>query len=281
MLRGSPSNLRHTSPTTEGRPGKRAKAGSRGEMATHKLVLVRHGESTWNKENRFTGWTDVDLSEKGVREAHEAGRTLRNESYVFDVAFTSVLKRAIRTLWIMLDELDQMWIPVHNHWRLNERHYGALQGLNKTEMAAKYGEQQVLLWRRSYDVRPPPLEKNDERYPRADPRYRHLDEKDIPACESLKDTVNRFLPYWHEALAPTIEAGKRVLISAHGNSLRALVKYLDDLSEEAVVKLNIPTGIPLIYELNDDLKPVKHYYLGDEERIRKAIESVAAQGKAK
>jgi 2,3-bisphosphoglycerate-dependent phosphoglycerate mutase len=254
---------------------------ARGETDTHKLVLVRHGESTWNKENRFTGWTDVDLSEKGVQEAQEAGRTLRNESYVFDVAFTSVLKRAIRTLWIMLDELDQMWIPVHNHWRLNERHYGALQGLNKAEMASKYGEQQVLLWRRGYDVRPPALEKNDERYPGSDPRYRDLNEKEIPLCESLKDTVNRFLPYWHETLAPTIVSGKRVLVSAHGNSLRALVKYLDNLPDETVVKLNIPTGIPLIYDLTDDLKPIRHYYLGDEERVRKAIESVAAQGKAK
>ncbi|MGA2239746.1 MAG: 2,3-diphosphoglycerate-dependent phosphoglycerate mutase [Candidatus Bathyarchaeia archaeon] len=247
----------------------------------HKLVLVRHGESTWNKENRFTGWTDVDLSEKGVQEAHEAGRTLWNENYVFDIAFTSVLKRAIRTLWIMLDELDQMWIPVHNHWRLNERHYGALQGLNKAETASKYGEQQVLLWRRSYDVRPPALEKSDERNPGSDPRYRDLSEKEIPLCESLKDTVDRFLPYWHETLAPSVRSGKRVLVSAHGNSMRALVKYLDNLSEEAIVKLNIPTGIPLVYELSDDLKPIRHYYLGDEERIRKAIESVAAQGKAK
>lgn len=281
LCRGSsPSNLRHTSVTTESRSFRRLRL-ARGETSTYKLVLVRHGESTWNKENRFTGWTDVDLSEKGVQEAHEAGRTLWSENYVFDVAFTSVLKRAIRTLWIMLDELDQMWIPVHNHWRLNERHYGALQGLNKAEMASKYGEQQVLLWRRSYDVRPPVLEKNDERYPGSDPRYRDLNEKEIPLCESLKDTVNRFLPYWHETLAPSVRSGKRVLVSAHGNSMRALVKYLDNLSEEAVVKLNIPTGIPLVYELNGDLKPIRHYYLGDEERIRKAIESVAAQGKAK
>jgi len=278
--RKPPSNLRHTSVTTESRSPRRLRL-ARGEMSTHKLVLVRHGESTWNKENRFTGWTDVDLSEKGVQEAHEAGRTLWNEAYVFDIAFTSVLKRAIRTLWIMLDELDQMWIPVHNHWRLNERHYGALQGLNKAETASKYGEQQVLLWRRSYDVRPPALEKSDERYPGSDPRYRDLNEKEIPPCESLKDTVDRFLPYWHETLAPSVRSGKRVLVSAHGNSMRALVKYLDNLSEEAVVKLNIPTGIPLVYELNDDLKPIRHYYLGDEERIRKAIESVAAQGKAK
>ena len=247
----------------------------------HKLVLVRHGESTWNKENRFSGWTDVDLSEKGVEEAHEAGRTLRKEGYVFDVAYTSVLKRAIRTLWIILDELDQMWITVHNSWRLNERHYGALQGLNKAEMAAKYGEEQVLVWRRSYDVRPPTLDVNDERYPGSDPRYRNMSKSDIPLCESLKDTVNRFLPYWHDTLAPAIESGKRVLIAAHGNSLRALVKYLDNLSETDIVKLNIPTGIPLVYELDENLKPIKHYYLGDEEKIRKAIESVAAQGKAK
>ena len=246
-----------------------------------KLVLVRHGESTWNKENRFSGWTDVDLSEKGVDEAHEAGRTLRKEGYMFDVAYTSVLKRAIRTLWIILDELDQMWITVHNSWRLNERHYGALQGLNKAEMAAKYGEEQVLVWRRSYDVRPPTLEVSDERYPGSDPRYRNMSKSDIPLCESLKDTVNRFLPYWHDTLAPAIESGKRVLIAAHGNSLRALVKYLDNLSETDIVILNIPTGIPLVYELDENLKPIKHYYLGDEEKIRKAIESVAAQGKAK
>jgi len=247
----------------------------------HKLVLVRHGESTWNKENRFTGWTDVDLSEKGVKEAHEAGQTLHKEDYLFDVAYTSVLKRAIRTLWIMLDELDQMWITVHHSWRLNERHYGALQGLNKSEMAAKYGEEQVLVWRRSYDVRPPALEQGDERYPASDPRYRNLNKNDIPVCESLKDTVNRFLPYWHDTLAPAISSGKKVLVAAHGNSLRALVKYLDNVSETDIVKLNIPTGIPLVYELTEDLKSIRHYYLGDEEKIRKAIESVAAQGTAK
>jgi 2,3-bisphosphoglycerate-dependent phosphoglycerate mutase len=247
----------------------------------HKLVLVRHGESTWNKENRFTGWTDVDLSEKGLQEAHEAGRTLRKNGYIFDIAFTSVLKRAIRTLWIILDELEQMWIPVQNHWRLNERHYGALQGLNKAEMASKYGEKQVLQWRRGYDVRPPAVDKTDERYPASDLRYRELSQDEIPRCESLKDTVDRFLPYWHETIAPAIKSKKRVLISAHGNSLRALVKYLDNVSETAITELNIPTGIPLVYELGDDLKPVNHYYLGDEEGIRKAIESVAAQGKAK
>jgi 2,3-bisphosphoglycerate-dependent phosphoglycerate mutase len=247
----------------------------------HKLVLVRHGESTWNKENRFTGWTDVDLSEKGVMEAHEAGQTLRKEGYVFDIAYTSVLKRAIRTLWIMLDELDQMWIPVHNSWRLNERHYGALQGLNKAEMAAKYGEQQVQVWRRSYDVPPPALEVSDQRYPGSDPRYRNMGKSEIPACESLKDTVNRFLPYWHETLAPAIRSGKRLLVAAHGNSLRALVKYLDNVSEIDIVKLNIPTGIPLVYELSNDLNPIRHYYLGDQEKIRRAIEFVAAQGKPK
>jgi 2,3-bisphosphoglycerate-dependent phosphoglycerate mutase len=279
-LHDSPSNLRLTSPISQ-RSAREQPRLTKGETTMHELVLVRHGESTWNRENRFTGWIDIDLSEKGVQEAHEAGQALRKEGYVFDVAFTSVLKRAIRTLWIMLDELDQMWIPVHNHWRLNERHYGALQGLNKAEMASKYGEQQVLLWRRSYDVRPPALEETEERYPGSDPRYKGMSEKEIPLCESLKDTVNRFLPYWHETLAPTIRSGKRVLISAHGNSLRALVKYLDNVSEDAIVGLNIPTGIPLVYELKDDLKPIKHYYLGDEESIKKAIESVAAQGKAK
>ena len=245
-----------------------------------KLTLVRHGESTWNRENRFTGWTDVDLSRKGIEEAHMAGHSLQKEGYVFDMVFTSVLKRAIRTTWIMLDELDQMWLPVTNSWRLNERHYGALQGLNKAETAAKYGEEQVLIWRRSYDVRPPPLERTDSRYPGLDPRYKNLKMSDIPVCESLKDTMNRFLPYWHEELAPVIGSGKRVLISAHGNSIRALVKLLDNISETEIVKLNIPTGIPLIYELEDDLKPIRHYYLGDEEKIRKATESVAKQGEA-
>jgi 2,3-bisphosphoglycerate-dependent phosphoglycerate mutase len=250
-------------------------------MNMYKLVLVRHGESTWNRENRFTGWTDVDLTEKGIQEAHEAGQLLRKNGYVFDVAFNSVLKRATRTLWIILDELDQTWIPIHNSWRLNERHYGALQGLNKSETASKYGEKQVLLWRRSYDVRPPALGEKDERYPAADRRYSELSEKEIPRCESLEDTVNRFLPYWNETIAPTIKLGKRVIISAHGNSLRALVKHLDNISEAAILELNIPTGIPLVYELNDDLTPINHYYLGDQEKIRKAMESVAAQGKAK
>lgn len=250
-------------------------------MKNTKIVLLRHGESVWNKENRFTGWTDVDLSEKGLQEAHEAGKTLLKEGYCFDIAFTSVLKRAIRTLWIALDEMDLMWIPVHHCWRLNERHYGGLQGLNKSEMAQKFGEDQVLIWRRSYDIRPPALEKTDKRYPGNDPIYKDLDKKDVPATECLKDTVARFLPYWHETIAPTIKSGKKVIIAAHGNSLRALVKYLDNISDEEIVKLNIPTGIPLVYELDKDLKPIKHYYLGDPEAVAKAMASVANQGKAK
>jgi 2,3-bisphosphoglycerate-dependent phosphoglycerate mutase len=246
-----------------------------------KLVLLRHGESTWNRENRFTGWTDVDLSEKGIAEAREAGRLLREGGYVFDVAFTSVLKRAIRTLWIALDEMDLMWIPIHLSWRLNERHYGALQGLNKAEMAAKYGDEQVLVWRRSYDVPPPALEKSDDRCPGRDLRYRDLNETDLPLAECLKDTVARFLPHWHEAIAPTIKSGKRVIIAAHGNSLRALVKYFDDISEEDIVGLNIPTGIPLVYELDDELKPITHYYLGDPEELKRAMQRVADQGKSR
>jgi len=246
-----------------------------------KLVLIRHGESVWNKENRFTGWTDVDLSEKGLEEAKKAGNTLKKEGFVFDVAFTSVLKRAIRTLWITLDTMDLMWIPVNNSWRLNERHYGALQGLNKSEMAAKFGEQQVLVWRRSYDIQPPALEKTDERYPGNDPRYKDLDPKDVPLAECLKDTVERFLPHWHNVIAPVVKSGKRVIIAAHGNSLRALVKYLDNIAEDKIVSLNIPTGMPLVYELDDDLKPIKSYYLGDPEEVKKAMESVANQGKAK
>lgn len=247
----------------------------------YKVVLLRHGESTWNKENRFTGWTDVDLSEKGISEAKKAGEVLLESGYTFDMAYTSVLKRAIRTLWLALDEMDLMWIPVINSWRLNERHYGALQGLNKSEMAEKYGEKQVLIWRRSYDIRPPALEKNDERYPGFDPRYKELTENQLPTSECLKDTVERFLPYWHETIAPTIKTGKKVLIAAHGNSLRALVKYLDNIPEEEIVSLNIPTGIPLVYELDKNLKPIKHYYLGDVSEIEKAIKSVADQGKAK
>jgi len=246
-----------------------------------RVVLLRHGESIWNKENRFTGWTDVDLSEKGIAEAHEAGQVLRREGYVFDVAYTSVLKRAIRTLWITLDELDQMWIPIHLSWRLNERHYGALQGLNKSETAAKFGEEQVKIWRRSYDVPPPALEKSDPRYPGNDPRYKLLTAEELPLTECLKDTVARFLPYWHQTIAPAIQAGQRVLIAAHGNSLRALVKYLDNISEKDILELNIPTGMPLVYELDDDLKPLKHYYLGDPEKVKAAMEAVAAQGKKK
>ena len=250
-------------------------------MKNIKLVLLRHGESVWNKENRFTGWTDVDLSKKGVEEAEKSGRVLKKEGYVFDVVFTSVLKRAIRTLWIVLDGMNLMWIPVYRSWRLNEKHYGALQGLNKKEMAEKYGDEQVLMWRRAYDVRPPALEESDRRHPMHDPIYKNLDKKDIPATECLKDTVNRFLPYWHETISPAVKAGKKVLISAHGNSLRALVKYLDNIPDDAITKLNIPTGIPLVYELDGDLKPIKHYYIGDPEEIKKAVKSVADQGKSK
>jgi len=246
-----------------------------------KLVLVRHGESSWNKENRFTGWTDVDLSEKGREEAKEAGQVLKKEGYSFDVAYTSVLKRAIRTLWTVLDEMDLMWIPVHRTWRLNERHYGALQGLNKAETAAKFGEDQVKIWRRSYDVPPPALTPDDERFPGRDPRYASLSKEELPLTECLKDTVARFLPYWHETIAPAVKGGKKVLIAAHGNSLRALVKYLDHISEADIVELNIPTGMPLVYELDDDLKPINRYYLGDPEKVKAAMEAVAAQGKTK
>ncbi|MCH8021190.1 2,3-diphosphoglycerate-dependent phosphoglycerate mutase [candidate division KSB1 bacterium] len=246
-----------------------------------KLVLLRHGESDWNKQNRFTGWKDVDLSEKGVAEAQKAGQVLKEQGFTFDVAFTSLLKRAIRTLWLTLDEMDLMWIPVHRSWRLNERHYGALQGLNKAETAQKYGDDQVLVWRRSYDTPPPALEKSNPHYPGNDPRYGDLSEKELPLTECLKDTVARFLPYWHETIVPTIKEGKRVIIAAHGNSLRALVKYLDEVSEEEIVKLNIPTGMPLVYELDSALKPIKHYYLGDPEQVKKAMAAVAAQGKAK
>ena len=246
-----------------------------------RLVLVRHGESDWNKENRFTGWTDVDLSAKGRQEAAEAGVVLKTEGFTFDVAYTSVLKRAIRTLWMALDELDLMWIPVHRSWRLNERHYGALQGLNKSETAAKFGEEQVKIWRRSYDIPPPALTPDDQRFPGHDPRYKELTPQELPLTECLKDTVNRFLPYWHATIAPAVRAGRRVLIAAHGNSLRALVKYLDDISEDAIVNLNIPTGMPLVYELDDDLKPARSYYLGDPEKVKAAMEAVAAQGKKK
>jgi 2,3-bisphosphoglycerate-dependent phosphoglycerate mutase len=247
----------------------------------YKVVLLRHGESVWNKENRFTGWTDVDLSDKGIIEAKNAGITLKKEGYNFDVAFTSVLKRAIRTLWIVLDEMDLMWIPVTRNWRLNERHYGALQGLNKAETAQKFGEEQVKIWRRSYDIQPPALEKTDPRYPGFDPRYKELSEKELPLTECLKDTVERFVPYWEETIAPVVKSGKRVLITAHGNSLRALVKYLDNIPDSEIVELNIPTGIPLVYELDENLRPIKSYYLGDEEEIKKASEAVASQGKAK
>ncbi|HWQ47136.1 MAG TPA: 2,3-diphosphoglycerate-dependent phosphoglycerate mutase, partial [Longilinea sp.] len=245
-----------------------------------KLVLLRHGESTWNKENRFTGWTDVDLSEKGLEEAHQAGKLLKQAGFVFDVAFTSVLKRAIRTLWIALDELDQMYIPVINTWRLNERHYGALQGLNKAEMAVKFGEEQVHIWRRSYDTQPPALEKSDERWPGHDPRYKGMAEKDIPQTECLKDTVERFLPFWFDTVVPAIKSGKHVIIAAHGNSLRSLVKYLDNIPDEEIVGLNIPTGVPLVYELDDDMKPIRHYYLGDQDAVAKAMDAVKNQGKA-
>jgi 2,3-bisphosphoglycerate-dependent phosphoglycerate mutase len=244
----------------------------------HKLVLLRHGESDWNRENRFTGWTDVDLSQKGVEEARAAGRLLKSGGYAFDLAFTSVLKRAIRTLWLALDELDRMWVPEVKDWRLNERHYGALQGLSKSEMAAKFGEQQVLAWRRSYDTPPPALAPEDPRSEARDPRYAGIA---VPRTECLKDTVARVVPYWEQAIAPQVRAGKRVLVAAHGNSLRALVKHLDAVSDADIVDLNIPTGIPLVYELDDELKPRRHHYLGDAEEVAKRIAAVSAQGKVK
>jgi len=247
----------------------------------YKVVLLRHGESTWNKENLFTGWTDVDLSEKGVEEAKEGGRVLKEQGYVFDIAFTSVLKRAIRTLWIVMDEMDLMWIPVIRDWRLNERHYGALQGLNKAEMAEKFGEEQVKVWRRSYDTRPPALEETDPRNPSNDPRYAELSKEQVPLTECLKDTVARFLPCWHEVIAPTVRSGKRVIIAAHGNSLRALVKYLDNIPDDMIPGLNIPTGMPLVYELDETLKPIRNDYLGDAEKVKKAMEAVAKQGTVK
>ncbi len=246
----------------------------------HTLVLLRHGESTWNLENRFTGWTDVDLSPRGIEEANAGARLLREGNYTFDVAYTSVLKRAIRTLWIVLDQMDLMWLPVHRHWRLNERHYGALQGLNKAETAERYGNEQVMLWRRSYSVRPPTLEPDDPRSPSRDRRYAALTAQELPLTESLADTVSRFLPYWHETIAPVIRSGQRVLVAAHGTSRRALVKYLDNISDEAIAVLNIPTGIPLVYELEDDLKPIRHYYLGDPEAAARAAEAVAKQAQA-
>ena len=243
------------------------------------LVLLRHGESTWNKENRFTGWTDVDLSERGREEAAEAGRLLKDGGYVFDKAYVSVLKRAIRTLWIALDRLDQMWLPVEKNWRLNERHYGALQGLNKAETAEKHGDDQVKIWRRSYDIPPPPLTADDERHPSRDSRYGALTSSELPLTESLKDTVARFLPYWHGTIAPSVKAGQKILVAAHGNSLRALVKYLDNVSNADIVELNIPTGIPLVYELSEELKPIRHYYLGDPGAAAAAAAAVARQAK--
>jgi len=245
----------------------------------YKIVLIRHGESTWNKENRFTGWTDVDLSEKGVAEAIEGGQVLQREGYVFDIGYTSLLKRAIKTYNNVTEQLDQLWIPVKRSWRLNERHYGALQGLNKSETADKYGEDQVKIWRRSYDIPPPPLTVDDERYPGKDARYADLTAEELPLTECLKDTVARFLPLWHDEIAPMIKSGKRVLIVAHGNSLRALVKYLDNVSEADIIELNIPTGMPLVYELDADLKPIKSYYLGDPEKVKAAMDAVAKQGK--
>ncbi len=245
----------------------------------YKLVLIRHGQSEWNKTNLFTGWSDVDLTEKGIEEAKNAGKILKEKDYSFDVAFTSVLKRAIKTLFFVLDEMDRLWIPVHKSWRLNEKSYGALQGLNKAETAAKYGEDQVLIWRRSYDVKPPLLADFDDRSPIHDPRYSHLDKSERTLGESLEDTYNRMLPYWHDQIAPTVLSGKKVVIAAHGNSLRSLVQYLDNLSREEIIKLNIPTGIPLVYELDDQLKPLRHYYLGDQEAIDAAIKKVTNQGK--
>jgi 2,3-bisphosphoglycerate-dependent phosphoglycerate mutase len=245
----------------------------------HTLVLLRHGQSTWNLENRFTGWTDVDLSPQGHAEAHAAAKLLKDGGYVFDVAYTSVLKRALRTLWIVQDDMDLLWIPVHRDWRLNERHYGALQGLDKAQTAAQYGDDQVKIWRRSYAIPPPSLTQDDPRWPGRDPRYASLSPADIPLTESLADTVRRFLPAWHEAIAPQVAAGRRVLIAAHGNSLRALVKYLDGVSEAEIVELNIPTGIPLVYELDERLQPLRHYYLGDPEAAKKAAEAVAQQGR--
>ena len=245
-----------------------------------KLVLLRHGESVWNKENRFTGWTDVDLSEQGILEAKKAGQLLKKEGYEFDIAYTNLLKRCIRTLWIALDEMDLMWIPVHKSWRLNERHYGALQGLNKSEMAAKYGEEQVLKWRRSYDIMPPALKKTDSTYPGNDPKYKDISEKDIPLAECLGDTVSRFIPYWKQEIEPSLKSGRKALIVASGNSSRAVVKHLDNISDDAIVNLNIPTGVPLVYELDGSLKPIQHYYLGNRQEIEKKIQQVVAQGKA-
>lgn len=247
----------------------------------YKVVLLRHGESVWNKENLFTGWTDVDLSEKGIEEAHTAAKLLAEGGFTFDIAFTSVLKRAISTLWIVMEDMDLMWIPVVRSWRLNERHYGDLQGLNKAQTAAKFGDEQVLIWRRSYDTPPPALSLEDERYPGKDRRYAHMPKDEVPLTECLKDTVERFLPYWVDAIVPAIKEGKRVIIAAHGNSLRALVKYLDNISDEEIPGLNIPTGIPLVYELDEDMHPIQHYYLGDQAEVEAAINAVKNQAKAK
>lgn len=247
----------------------------------YKLVLLRHGESAWNKENRFTGWTDVGLTEFGCEEARRAGRLLAAEGYTFDLAFTSVLRRAIKTLWLALEEMDRMWIPIRHSWRLNERHYGALQGLNKAETAAKFGEKQVLEWRRSYDVPPPALEPGDPRHSRGDPRYAELSASELPATECLKDTVARFIPYWQDSIAPAVRSGRRVLVAAHGNSIRALIKYLDNLSDSAIVDVNVPTARPLVYELDADLKPIRSYYLGDQAEIEAAMNAVASQAKVR
>ncbi|MGB2928513.1 MAG: 2,3-diphosphoglycerate-dependent phosphoglycerate mutase [Desulfobacterales bacterium] len=244
-----------------------------------KLVFLRHGQSTWNMENKFTGWTDVDLSDHGVREAHDAGKVLKSEGYSFDVAHTSVLKRAIRTLWIVLEEMDLMWIPVHCSWKLNERHYGALQGLNKQATAEKYGDEQVHIWRRSYDIQPPPLTLTDRRHPQFDPRYANLNPDELPSTESLKDTLNRVLPFWRQTLQPALKQGRRMIISAHGNSIRALVKHLEHVSDEDIMGVNIPTGIPLVYEFDSEMRPVRHYFLGEEEAVTKAIASAAAKSK--
>ena len=244
----------------------------------YKVVLLRHGESIWNKENLFTGWTDVDLSDKGREEATRAGLTLKEQGYAFDIAFTSVLKRAIRTLWIAMDQMDLLWVPVERDWRLNERHYGALQGLNKAETAAKYGEDQVKIWRRSYDIPPPALEESDARYPGKDPRYHDLTKQQLPLTECLKDTVDRFLPCWHEVIAPAIRSGKKVVIAAHGNSLRALVKYIEDIPDDKIVDLNIPTGVPMVQELDENLKSIRHYYLGDAAAIEQAVNNAKSTG---
>jgi 2,3-bisphosphoglycerate-dependent phosphoglycerate mutase len=246
-----------------------------------RIVLVRHGESVWNKENRFTGWTDVDLSEKGVQEAIRAGEILKKEGFTFDLAYTSVLKRAIKTLWNIIDQMDLQWIDQIHNWKLNERHYGSLQGLNKSDTAEKFGEEKVKIWRRSYDIAPEPLDENDERFPGKDIRYAGLSKKELPLTECLKDTVARVVPFWEQEIAPKVKAGKNIIVAAHGNSLRALVKYLDNISEEDIINLNIPTAVPLVYEFDDNLKPIKHFYLGDTEAIKKAMEAVANQGKSK